>query len=57
MKFDKLQMKLIIGLVFCIILYILIVILEPKENNNAKITNEKIYMEKNQINIEQNTIC
>lgn len=56
MKFDRLQIKLVIGLVLVIILYILIVILEPKENNNKNITNEKKYIEKNQINIEQNTV-
>ncbi len=56
MKFDKLQIKLIIGLVLFIILYILIVILAPKENNKENIINEKIYMEKNQINIRQNIV-
>lgn len=56
MKFDRLQIKLVIGLVLFVILYILIVILEPKENNNNNITNEKSYMEKNQINIEQNIV-
>lgn len=53
MKFDRLQIKLLIGLIVFIILYLLIVILEPKENNNDNITNEKVYMEKNQNNIEK----
>lgn len=51
MKFDRLQIKLVIGLVLCIILYILVAALEHKEN----ITNKNLYMEKKQINIEQNT--
>lgn len=45
-----------IGLALFIILYILIVILAPKENNKENITNEKIYMEKNEINIRQNIV-
>lgn len=56
MKFDRLQIKLMIGLALFIILYILIVILAPKENNKENIINEKIYMEKNQINIRQNIV-
>lgn len=34
MKFDRLQIKLTIGLIFVAILYVVILLVEPKANNN-----------------------
>lgn len=45
MKINKLQIKLIIGVIFIIIMYSLILFLEPKENINNNTTNENIYNE------------
>ena len=41
MKLDRLEIKLIIGLIFVVIMYSLIYFLEPKENINNNTTNEK----------------
>ena len=49
MKIDRLQIKLIIGLMFVMILGILIYLLEPKENNENNTLNKKIYINTNQI--------
>lgn len=50
MKIDRLQIRLIIGLIFVIVIGIIIFFLDLKESNEKNTTKEKIYLEKNQIN-------
>lgn len=50
MKINKFQIRLIIGIIFVIIIYSLILFLEPKENSNDNIKNNSKNNEKNQTN-------
>lgn len=50
MKINKFQIRLIIGIIFVIIIYSLILFLEPKKNSNDNIKNNSKNNEKNQTN-------
>ena len=52
MKIDKLQIKLLIGLIFVGIIYVLILFLEPKENVNKNEINQKSFI--NTVNTSKN---
>ncbi len=50
MKIDRLQIKLIIGLIFVIIMSILIFFLEPKDEKVNNVVQDKVYVNTNNTN-------